>query len=88
MWLRSLLNAAVAGVLIGWTVENVPIESLGIGGWVRSLVVRRRSRIAAPVAGAVALATVPGARRALRGIIGATRRSARKRGSADARACC
>ena len=31
------LNAAIAGVLIGWTIENVPIESLDIGGWLRSL---------------------------------------------------
>src|SRR5262249_44202187 len=29
--------AAVSGTLIGWTIANVPIESLGAGGWLRSL---------------------------------------------------
>ena len=29
--------ALMPGVLIGWTVENVPIESFGVGGWLRSL---------------------------------------------------
>src|SRR5262249_25090271 len=27
----------VGGVLIGWTIENLPIESLGVAGWARSL---------------------------------------------------
>jgi hypothetical protein len=36
-WRAVALNAAVAGVLIGWTIENVPIESLDVGGWLRSL---------------------------------------------------
>ena len=30
-------NAIAGGVLIGWTVANVPVESLGPGGWLRSL---------------------------------------------------
>jgi hypothetical protein len=29
-------NAIVGGVLIGWTLEAVPVESLGAGGWLRS----------------------------------------------------
>ncbi|HEX5508173.1 MAG TPA: beta-(1-6) glucans synthase, partial [Pseudolabrys sp.] len=29
--------AIAGGILIGWTVANVPLESYGIGGWVRSL---------------------------------------------------
>ena len=36
-WIAIALNAAVAGVLVGWTVENIPLESLGFGGWTRSL---------------------------------------------------
>ena len=36
-WLGVTANALVGGVLIGWTIENVPVESLGIAGWVRSL---------------------------------------------------
>ena len=31
------LNAAVAGTLIGWTIENVPIESFDVGGWLLNL---------------------------------------------------
>ena len=36
---RLLAVAAIAlapGALIGWAIANVPIESLGIGGWLRS----------------------------------------------------
>ncbi|WP_210209935.1 beta-(1-6) glucans synthase [Pseudolabrys taiwanensis] len=36
-WLAVTLNAIAAGVLVGWAVENAPVESLGVGGWVRSL---------------------------------------------------
>jgi exo-beta-1,3-glucanase (GH17 family) len=37
LWLRVAAMAAVSGILIGWSVENVPLESLGFGGWLRSL---------------------------------------------------
>jgi exo-beta-1,3-glucanase (GH17 family) len=37
LWLRIAAIAIVSGSLIGWTVENVPLESLGLGGWLRSL---------------------------------------------------
>ena len=36
-WLAVTANALAGGILIGWTLENVPIESLGWGGWLRSL---------------------------------------------------
>jgi hypothetical protein len=36
-WLGVGANALVGGALIGWTIENVPIESLGVAGWTRSL---------------------------------------------------
>jgi glucan 1,3-beta-glucosidase len=49
------LNATVAGVLIGWTAENLPIESLGAGGWLRGILFAALA-VAAPIAGAVALA--------------------------------
>jgi exo-beta-1,3-glucanase (GH17 family) len=59
-WLAIAVNAAVAGLLAGWTVENVWIESLGVGGWLRSLAFAGLA-IAAPVAGAAALARPIGA---------------------------
>jgi hypothetical protein len=36
-WLGVGTNALVGGTLIGWTIENVPIESLGVAGWGRGL---------------------------------------------------
>jgi glucan 1,3-beta-glucosidase len=36
-WLGVTLIAAVSGTLIGWTVANVPVESLGVGGWAVSI---------------------------------------------------
>ncbi len=32
-WLAVTGNALAGGVLIGWTIANVPLESLGLGGW-------------------------------------------------------
>src|SRR5215203_850566 len=49
------LNAAVAGTLIGWTIENVPIESFDVGGWLRNLSFAALA-IAVPIAGAAAMA--------------------------------
>jgi len=36
-WAAVTVNAIAAGVLVGWAVENAPVESLGLGGWVRSV---------------------------------------------------
>ena len=33
-WIGAAVIAAVAGIFIGWAVENIAIESLGIGGWI------------------------------------------------------
>jgi exo-beta-1,3-glucanase (GH17 family) len=35
-WWRIAAISAVSGCLFGWTVENVPLESLTIGDWLRS----------------------------------------------------
>jgi exo-beta-1,3-glucanase (GH17 family) len=53
-WLAISANAFVGGVLIGWTIENIPLESLGIGGWSRSLALAAAA-IAAPVVLSVAI---------------------------------
>jgi glucan 1,3-beta-glucosidase len=37
LWLAVTANALAGGLLIGWAVENVGLESLGVGLWVRSL---------------------------------------------------
>jgi glucan 1,3-beta-glucosidase len=36
-WVGVTLIAAVSGTLIGWTIANVPVESLGVGGWAVSI---------------------------------------------------
>jgi hypothetical protein len=37
LWLPVTANALAGGLLIGWAIENVGLESLGLGMWVRSL---------------------------------------------------
>jgi glucan 1,3-beta-glucosidase len=37
IWVGVGVNAAVSGTLIGWTIANMPVESLGTGGWMRSI---------------------------------------------------
>ena len=37
LWLSVTANAIAGGTLIGWSIANVPVESLGLGGWLRSL---------------------------------------------------
>jgi glucan 1,3-beta-glucosidase len=46
----------VSGTLIGWTVANVPLESLTIGDWLRSLAWAAVA-LMAPLLGAAALAS-------------------------------
>jgi exo-beta-1,3-glucanase (GH17 family) len=55
LWLRIAAIAVVSGTLVGWTVRNVPLESLTIGDWLRSLAWAAVALVA-PVAGAAALA--------------------------------
>jgi exo-beta-1,3-glucanase (GH17 family) len=52
-WLAIAVIAFVAGALIGWTIEKALIESLGVGGWVRSAVLVGLA-IAGPITVAVA----------------------------------
>jgi exo-beta-1,3-glucanase (GH17 family) len=52
-WLGVAAIALVPGVLIGWAIADVPLESLGVGGWVHSLAMLAAALVA-PVAGAAA----------------------------------
>ncbi|MBI4275232.1 MAG: beta-(1-6) glucans synthase [Rhizobiales bacterium] len=54
-WLAIAATAGTAGLLVPWSIENVSLESLGIGGWARSLALVAVA-LAAPIAGSVALA--------------------------------
>ena len=55
-WSRIAAMAIVSGFLIGWTVANVPVESLTVGDWLRSLA-WAGAALASPVIGAAALAS-------------------------------
>jgi glucan 1,3-beta-glucosidase len=48
------VNALIPGVIVGWAIANVPVESLGVGGWTRSLALVAIA-IAAPVVATAAL---------------------------------
>ncbi len=48
-WLAVTGNATVSGALIGWTVANVPLESLGAGGWLRSIALALVAVLSAPL---------------------------------------
>ena len=53
-WLRIAAIATVPGILIGWTLANVPLESLTIGDWLRSLA-WAAAALVSPVVGAAAV---------------------------------
>jgi glucan 1,3-beta-glucosidase len=54
-WFGVALIATVSGILVGWAWANVPVESLGVGGWIEGIV-RATVALVAPVAGAASLA--------------------------------
>jgi exo-beta-1,3-glucanase (GH17 family) len=57
-WIAIIVIGSVSGVLSGWTIENIPIESLGFGGWLRSLALAAVTLIAPPAAAAAIAANV------------------------------
>jgi exo-beta-1,3-glucanase (GH17 family) len=59
LWLVVTANALAGGVTIGWTVANVPIESLGPSGWTRSLAFTALALSSAPALSAAAMRGTP-----------------------------
>jgi exo-beta-1,3-glucanase (GH17 family) len=55
-WIGVAAMAAVSGILVGWTLENVLIESLGFGGWIRALALAAASVAAPPLAAGAMMA--------------------------------
>jgi exo-beta-1,3-glucanase (GH17 family) len=55
-WVSVAVIAAISGTLIGWTIRNVPIESLSMIDWIRSLAWATVA-FAGPIVGAMALVT-------------------------------
>jgi len=54
-WLAIAASAAVSGTMIGWAIASIPLESLTVGDWMRSLAWGAVA-IAAPVLCAMAVA--------------------------------
>jgi hypothetical protein len=58
-WAAVTANAIAGGLLIGWTIENVPLESLGLGGWTRSLALTAVAFAGPPLMSVAAMRGVP-----------------------------
>jgi len=58
-WLAVTGNAIAGGALIGWTIANVQLESLGVGGWLRSIALALVEALTAPVVSAAITRGVP-----------------------------
>ena len=56
LWHRAIALSLLPAVLFGWTIERIPIDSFGAGGWLRSLGFALAAA-AAPIACAAACAT-------------------------------
>src|SRR5215470_2915199 len=54
-WAGVAVMALGGGILVGWAIENVPLESLTVGDWLRSLTMVALATVA-PMVGAGALA--------------------------------
>jgi len=59
LWLAVTANAIVGGALIGWSIANVPIESLGVAGWLRSLAFVGVALLTPPVLSAATMRGTP-----------------------------
>lgn len=58
-WAGVAVSAAAGGAMVGWTIENLPLESLGAGGWLRGLAFAGVSIAAAPLCAAMMMRQEP-----------------------------
>jgi exo-beta-1,3-glucanase (GH17 family) len=59
LWLTVTANAIAGGTLVGWSLANVPVESLGLSGWLRSLAFIGVALLAPPSLSAAAMRGTP-----------------------------
>lgn len=62
LWLVVAVNATVSGIFVGLALEKMPVESLGAGGWVRSIALILLAVMSPLLASAAAMRTtaIPG----------------------------
>ncbi len=58
-WLAVTANAIAGGVLIGWSIATMPVESLGASGWLRSLAFVAVALLAPPSLSAAVMRGTP-----------------------------
>jgi exo-beta-1,3-glucanase (GH17 family) len=58
-WFGVLATAVIPGILIGWAIANVPLESFGIGGWARGVALLALALVVPPAATVALLRRVP-----------------------------
>jgi exo-beta-1,3-glucanase (GH17 family) len=58
-WFAVSINAMAGGVLTGWTIANLPVESLGVGGWLRGLCFTAVALLTPPLVSAATMRGVP-----------------------------
>jgi glucan 1,3-beta-glucosidase len=58
-WLAVSADAIAGGALIGWTIANVPIESIGWGGWAREFALAAVALLAPPALSAAIMRGTP-----------------------------
>lgn len=58
-WGAIAVLAATGGVLSGWALAAAPVESLGLGGWMRSVALCAVAILAAPLSAAAVAARMP-----------------------------
>jgi glucan 1,3-beta-glucosidase len=59
LWTRVAVIAFLACVLFGWALETIPVDSIGIGGWVRMLALAATAGLAPIVCAAASAARRP-----------------------------
>jgi glucan 1,3-beta-glucosidase len=59
VYIGVTVSAITGGALLGWAIENVAVESLGVGGWIRSLAMAAVALAGPPLAAAALAAGKP-----------------------------
>ena len=59
VWLAVTANAVTGGALIGWVIADVPVQALGVAGWLRMLAYAAVALLVPPVLSAAMMTNRP-----------------------------